>query len=102
MLEKRKQTSHTPQPAKKAKTSDLKAPASAPAKVSAAALNTPTDEKGYVAALRAFIQQNGPSKLATLGSKVKRPPKSPKLKHFLETHKDIFKYNGTTDTVSLA
>ena len=91
--------SKTPQPLKKTK-SVRDAPGSAPAKVGQSG-----DELAYAKSLRAYLQQNGPSKLATLGQAVKRPanaPKSWKLKNFLNKHRDAFKYDGNTDVVSLA
>jgi len=93
---KRKAPAQTPQPAKKSKNDS--APASAPAKVSL----TPSNEKEYTAALKSYLQQNGPCKLGILGSKVKRPASVPKLKQFLTNNKERFNYNATTDTVSLA
>eukprot|EP00887_Chlorella_sp_A99_P001461 scaffold8.g1461.t1 len=96
----------TPQPAKKARGEDgqQKAPATAPAKVGAAGA-APANQGEYVAALKRFLKDNGPQKLASLGSKVKRPDslgKSFKLKQLLLGNASVFKYDATADTVSLA
>ena len=107
--------SATPQP-KQAKQEVPKAaaPATAPPKVGAkpaAAAAPTTGKKGaaggsdagdYLSALKSYLASKGPTKLAVLGSAVKRPPKAPKLKHFLEQNKATFKYEQGTDTVSLA
>ncbi len=102
----------TPQP-KQAKQAVPKAaaPATAPPKVGAKpAAAAPTGKKGaaggsdsgdYLAALKSYLASKGPTKLAALGSAVKRPAKAPKLKHFLEQNKATFKYEQGTDTVSL-
>lgn len=75
----------TPQPAKRGKAEAPKAaPATAPPKVAA---GLPADDKQYLAALKAHLKSKGTTKLAALGSAVKRPAKAPKLKHFLEQHK---------------
>jgi len=88
----------TPQPsAKKQKVAD--APATAPPKITA--VKTPTNEKEYKDALKKFLKDNGPTKLASLGSAVKRPPSVPKLKKFLASHASDFGYNTSTDIVSL-
>lgn len=98
--------SATPQPPKRSKqeaaaAGKQKAPATAPPKVASAP--TPSGGNGeYLAALKSYLSTHGPTKLATLGSVVKRPPKVPKLKHFLEQNKGVFKYNVGTDAVSLA
>ncbi|PSC67465.1 hypothetical protein C2E20_8858 [Micractinium conductrix] len=92
----------TPQPAKKAKGEQpQKAPATAPAKVAPAGMATTGSDKEYLAALKAALKQ-GPLKLAALGSKVKRPAGVPKVKHFLDKHPGVFKYNKDTDEVSLS
>lgn len=90
----------TPQPKrnKEAAGTSAKAPATAPPKVAAA---VPSSSSDYLAALKAHLSSGGPTKLAVLGSAVKRPPKVPKLKHFLEQHKSTFKYDAGNDTVSL-
>lgn len=88
----------TPQPSKK-KQKVADAPATAPSKI--AVVKTPTNEKEYKNALKIFLKDNGPSKLASLGSAVKRPPSVPKLKKFLASNTDAFGYNTSTDMVSL-
>ena len=88
----------TPQPSKKTKLDN--APATAPSKVSTK--KAPTNEQEYTKALKEYLKENGPSKLATLGSSIKRPPAVPKLKRFLSTHASDFVYNQSNDTVSLA
>ena len=88
----------TPQPSKK-KQKVADAPATAPSKI--AVVKTPTNEKEYKNALKTFLKDNGPSKLASLGSAVKRPPSVPKLKKFLASNTDAFGYNTSTDMVSL-
>lgn len=88
----------TPQPSKKTKLDN--APATAPSKVSTK--KAPTNEQEYTKALKEYLKENGPSKLATLGSSIKRPPAVPKLKRFLSTHASDFVYNQKNDTVSLA
>ncbi|KAI8112677.1 hypothetical protein M9434_003998 [Picochlorum sp. BPE23] len=88
----------TPQPSKKTKVDN--APATAPSKVSTK--KAPTNEQEYTKALKEYLKENGPSKLATLGSSIKRPPAVPKLKRFLSTHASDFVYNQKNDTVSLA
>lgn len=99
---KRKAVLQTPQPAKKAKEDIGKAaPATAPAKVGALPV-TPSSDVEYIAALKKFLQNNGPAKPAVLGGAVKRAAKAPKLKKIVEQNKDIFTYNPTTDMVSLA
>ena len=40
--------------------------------------------------------------LLQLGTKVKRPASAPKIKHVIESHGQVFKYNKDTDQVSLA
>ena len=144
----------TPQPAKKARADGAaaKAPATAPPKVGGGA--APANQSEYIASLKAFVQANGPQKLANLGrrvslwaigalrhaqlmaaggvrwggscdaaappcddttayhnchhlhvcSKVKRPesmPKHLKLKQLLQQHTSVFKYDATTDVVSV-
>lgn len=93
----------TPQPVKKARPeAAAKAPASAPAKI-AQSKGGVSGEKDFETALRAFLQQNGPSSLAVLGSKVKRPDNMKmKLKAFLEQRKGSFAVDPTTGTVSVA
>ncbi|KAI3436887.1 hypothetical protein D9Q98_006295 [Chlorella vulgaris] len=115
------QAAQTPQPAKKAKAeAQGKAPATAPAKLAAIArldaahaakaqagkdkkeVPAPTNEKEYVAALKAALQAaDGPLKLATLGTRVKRPPSLPKIKSFMEKHSAVFAYSKENDTVAL-
>ena len=56
----------TPQPAKKSKVDQLKAPATAPAKVAPAGMAAPTNEREYVAALKEALK-GGPLKLAQVG-----------------------------------
>ena len=94
-----KQPAATPQPAKRSKGEGAaaKAPATAPPKVTGGG-----DAAAYLAALKAHLSAKGPAKLAALGSAVKRPEKCPKLKHFLDQHKNVFKYDAGNDTVSLA
>ncbi len=61
------EAAQTPQPTKKAKGEQLKAPATAPAKVAAAGQAEPTNEREYVAALKEVLQA-GPLKLAQVGA----------------------------------
>jgi hypothetical protein len=99
----------TPQPPKRSKPeggAQKAAPATAPPKVAAGqakAKATPGGggEGDYLSSLKAYLSSKGPTKLAALGSAVKRPPKAPKLKHYLEQHAGTFKYDLGTDTVSL-
>lgn len=77
-----------------------KAPATAPAKTGAASA-APANEEEYTAAVRAFLKKNGPTKLAALGSGVRRPANSPKLKNLLQKNKDMFAYDMESDSVSL-
>lgn len=90
----------TPQPSKKAKVDKSQAPATAPSKVSTK--KAPTNEQEYTKALKEYLGLNGPSKLAVLGSSIKRPSAVPKLKRFLSTHTSDFVYNQSNDTVYLA
>lgn len=102
IAKRKKETAQTPQPQKKAKTAELpKAPATAPAKSGGA---TPGTEAEFADAVRAFLEKNGPTKLAILGSNVKRPAsasKSVKLKA-LVTSRPEFEYKEDDQTVSLA
>ena len=75
-----------------------KAPASAPPRSSGGGGVAGVQ---YAGLLKAYLQQKGPTKLAVLGSAVKRPATVPKLKGFLSSQ-SRFKYDATTDVVSLA
>jgi len=99
MKKRLKDALSTPQPTKKQKTDT--APATAPGKLSAQA-KTPTNEKEYTAALKSYLKEHGPSKLANLGSAVKRPAAVKKLKRYLAENTSVFSYDQSTDVVSLA
>lgn len=98
MKKRLKKALMTPQPSKKKQKID--APATAPSKLSDA--KAPANEKEYKKALKNFLKENGPSKLASLGSAVKRPKSVPKLKKFLASNAGEFSYNTSTDVVSLS
>lgn len=87
----------TPQPSKKKQ--KVEGPNTAPSKM--LSVKSPTNEKEYKIALKTFLKENGPSKIASLGSAVKRPAAVPKLKKFLAANTDDFNYNKSTDEVSL-
>ncbi|KAK9823332.1 hypothetical protein WJX72_001993 [[Myrmecia] bisecta] len=82
----------TPQPLKKSKSEpQAKAPATAPAKVQAGK-GKGGEAAQFEAALKQHLQAKGATKLATLGTAVKRPQGvTTKLKKFLEDHPDVFK-----------
>ena len=99
----------TPVAVKKSKPTDgvvaAVAPATAPAKLNGdlvgATPHCPVNEDEYGETLKKILKSTGAVKMASLGTLVKRPPKSPKLKKFLEQNKEVFKYDPATDSVSL-
>lgn len=52
------------------------------------------DEATYKTALVDFLKKNGPTPLATLGQKVKKPASLPKMAAFLKAHANVFAVEG--------
>ncbi|KAL8453584.1 hypothetical protein Emag_001803 [Eimeria magna] len=52
------------------------------------------DEATYKNALMDFLKKNGPTPLASLGQKVKKPASLPKMAAFLKAHSNVFVVDG--------
>ncbi|OEH74574.1 hypothetical protein cyc_06139 [Cyclospora cayetanensis] len=52
------------------------------------------DEATYKNALVEFLKKNGPTPLASLGQKVKKPASLPKMAAFLKAHANVFSVEG--------
>merc|ERR1712195_448103 len=63
------------------------------------AAKTPSGSDGYEKELKKYLGANGPTNMARMGSAVKKPAGTPKLKEFAKTRPNVFKLSG--DVISL-
>lgn len=52
------------------------------------------EENAYKNSLVEFLKKNGPTPLASLGQKVKKPASLPKMAAFLKAHSNVFSVEG--------
>merc|ERR1712086_470697 len=74
-------------------------PKSSPKATPKIAAKTPSGTDGYEKELKKYLGANGPTNLARMGSAVKKPAGTPKLKEFAKTRPNVLKLSG--DVISL-
>merc|ERR1712086_846940 len=88
-----------PSPKSSPKASPKAAPKVTPKMSPKIAAKTPSGSDGYEKELKKYLGANGPTNMARMGSAVKKPAGTPKLKEFAKTRPNVFKLSG--DVISL-
>merc|ERR1712086_880947 len=95
--QKGKVAKKAPSPKSSPKAAAKKAPS--PKSSPKIAAKTPSGSDGYEKELKKYLGANGPTNMARMGSAVKKPAGTPKLKEFAKTRPNVFKLSG--DVISL-
>merc|ERR1711865_847373 len=97
--QKGKVAKKAPSPKSSPKASPKAAPKVTPKMSPKIAAKTPSGSDGYEKELKKYLGANGPTNMARMGSAVKKPAGTPKLKEFAKTRPNVFKLSG--DVISL-
>merc|ERR1711865_1190493 len=89
----------SPKSSPKAAAKKAPSPKSTPKMSPKIAAKTPSGSDGYEKELKKYLGANGPTNMARMGSAVKKPAGTPKLKEFAKTRPNVFKLSG--DVISL-